>query len=1051
MSLTRKAIEKKRITLIALALVTVAGLSAYNSLPRAEDPGFIIRIGLVTTYFPGASPERVQELVSDPIEAAIQEMPELDFVSSESRTGVSLIFVNIKESYTEMRPIWDSLRRKVDRARSELPDGVIGPFVNDEFGDVFGVVLTITGDGFSDAEMQHVAEDVRDELLNLSEVAKVDLYGGQEEQIFVEYNHARLSELGLSPGLLRQMLQSTNIVVPGGDIVVGQERIVLEPTGSFESLDQLRETLVSVPGRSDVLFLGDIAEVYRGYIDPPTLMMRSSGEPCVGIAISMREGGNIVTLGGQVNELVDRLRLYYPHGIDFDVVAFQPEQVERKVNDFVLSLLQSVGIVLLVMLVFLGIRTGLVVASLIPTAMIAALFTMSSFDIGLDQMSLASLIIALGMLVDNAIVMAESVMVQMSEGKKRVEAAVASANELRIPLLTSSLTTSAAFLPIFLAESATGEYTAPLFKVVTITLLCSWLLAITMTPLFCVLFLKVKQRTKGQPGLNFNTRFYRIYRFVLQLGLRNRTASIVCILLIFGLSLAAMTQLPVIFFPPSDKAILQVEIALPPGTPIERTAEVVEDIEGFIAENLMAERSVRYGWTEDYEFIREETVSGTGLINWATYVGDGGPRFYLSYNQQIARSEFAFMLLNTVSQDDFETVIPALEGYILANHPDATASVGPLALGPPVDSPVAIRISGSDVDGVFDIADRTAEALRSVSGTRNVENDWGPRTKRFVVRVDQDRARRTGVTNYDIAISLQTALSGIESTQYREGSDIIPVTLRSSAADRDDLSRLETLSIFAQATGQSVPLAQVADLDVAWSPYKIIRRDRRITVTVSSELQEGVTAAQVNAAMRPWLEEEAEGWDLGYSWAFGGEAETSGKANESINAKLPIAGLIILMLLVVQFNSVRKTAIILLTIPLGVIGVVIGLHAADSYFGFMTLLGIISLSGIVINNAIVLIDRIDIERTENQLEPRQAILEAAQRRMRPILLTTCTTIGGLLPLWFGGGPMWEPLAISIIFGLTFATVLTLGIVPILYSIFYRVSFKGWRYGMGLES
>jgi len=1041
-SITRQAIDKSRVTIAALLIVVAGGISAFATLPQDEDPGFTIRIALVQTYFPGASPERVEDLVTDPIEAAIQEIPELDFVASESRTGVSLVFVNVSERYTDMRPIWDALRRKVERVSADLPDGVIGPFVNDEFGDVFGVVLTITGDGYDDRQMQVVAEDARDELLRLSEVAKVDLYGVQEERIFVEYNNARLAELGLSPNTLSQILQGTNIVVPGGDIIVGLERIVLEPTGSFESVEQLRRTLVTIPGRTDVLFLEDVATVERGYIDPPELIMTSSGAPCVGVAISMREGGNNVVLGQQVAAEVNRLQAYYPHGIDFDVIAFQPDAVEKKVDEFVISLVQSVAIVLAVMLLFLGIRTGLVVSSLIPTAMIAALLVMGFLGIGLDQMSLASLIIALGMLVDNAIVMAESIMVSMREGKSRVEAAVGSAKELQVPLLTSSLTTSAAFLPIFLAESATGEYTAPLFKVVTITLLCSWLLAITMTPLLCVLFLKVKERSAKD---SFNTRFYKGYRGFLTFCLRHRMLVGVVITAVFALSLAGLGRLPQIFFPPSDKAIFQAEIELSPGTTIAETEAVVREIERYVAENLMAERTVRTGYDAQGDLLREVTVEGDGVVNWGTYIGDGGPRFYLSYNQEMARPEFAFMLFNTTSVGAFETAIPELQRYVAETFPDVSANIRPLALGPPVSSPVAIRISGPDVDEVFELADRVAQQIRAIEGTRDVQHDWGPRTKRIIVEVDDDRARGSGITNYDVAISLQTALSGIESTQYREGSDIIPVTLRSVAADRADIGKLETLSVFSQATGGSVPLVQVADLELAWSPNKIIRRDRRVTVTVTANVGPGFTAAAVNAELRPWLADQSADWGLGYTYEVGGEAETAAKANQSIAEKLPIAALIIVLLLVTQFNSFRRAAIILMTIPLGLIGVVIGLTVARSYFGFMTLLGIISLSGIVINNAIVLIDRIKIEIEENGLDPRRAVIEAAQRRLRPILLTTCTTIGGLLPLWLGGGPMWEPMAISIIFGLLFATVLTLGVVPILYSLFFRLKYKGFAY------
>ncbi|HSC27814.1 MAG TPA: efflux RND transporter permease subunit [Vicinamibacterales bacterium] len=1020
--MTRLAIEKNRITAVALAIVIVGGVWAYTGMSRAEDPGFIIRTAQVLTLFPGASPERVEDLVTDTLEEAIQEIPELDFIASVSKTGVSIVMVNIREEFREMRPIWDDLRRKVDRVRPELPENVVGPTVNDEFGDVFGIVITLTGAGFSYAELKSVADDVRDALLRVGDVAKVDIYGAQEERVFVDYDNARLAEFGLSPLQLQQILQSANIIIPGGNVSTGVERIVLEPSGNFESIDDLRRTVVTLPGRQQVVYLEDLAQIYRGYIDPPSSRMRASGVPALGLAISMRDGGNIITLGEGVSRELERLQAAYPIGIEFDVVAFQPEIVDRKVDEFVGSLLQAVVIVLVVLLLFLGLRTGLVVAALVPMAMLMALLVMSFLGIGLDQMSLASLIIALGMLVDNAIVMAESIMVQMSEGRTRVDAAIDSASELRIPLLISSLTTAAAFLPIFLARSSTGEYTAPLFKVVTITLLSSWVLALTMTPLLCVLFLRVKavERAAG-----YETRFYRVYRGVLLAGLRHRAAALAMVAAVFALALQGLAFVPNVFFPPSDKAIFTAEFELPSGTSIERTEQVVREIDAFIARDL-----------------RADTGRRDGVTNWATFIGRGGPRFYLAYNPEPGSPDYAFSILNATSRTVITgELIPRIEAFCLERFPDVEVTLNPLQLGPPVVAPVQVRLSGRDPEALFDIVERVKTRLRAIEGTKGIQDDWGPRSKKLLVRIDQPRARRAGVTNQDIAISLQTALSGFETTQFREEDELIPVSLRSSLASQTDVSTLMSLNVYAQATGQSVPLLQVADVDVVWEAGRIRRRNRLKTVTVSSELQPGATASPIVAELRPWLEEERRGWALGYLYEFGGEEETSVEANQSIGEQVPIGGFIILLLLIVQFNSIRRTLIILLTIPLGLIGVVIGLIVAQSYFGFMTLLGIIALAGIVINNAIVLIDRIGIEIETNGLEPARAVLEASQRRLRPILLTTATTVAGLLPLWFGGGPMWEPMAIAIIFGLIFATVLTLGVVPILYSLFFRVDFR----------
>lgn len=1025
MNLTAFAIDKDRITLVGLFLILVAGIQAFLTLPQNEDPGFIIRTAQVVTYFPGASPARVEQLVTDKLEEVIQEIPELDFVNSESRTGVSIVLVNVKERFRDMRPIWDNLRRKVDKIEGDLPEGVIGPDVNDEFGDVFGIAITITGEGFTYAQLKDVADDVRDEYLRLSDVAKVDIYGAQEERVFVEYDNSRLAELGISPSQLSQILESRNIIIPGGAINVGRERIALEPSGNFDSVADLRQTIIELPGQTQVVYLQDIATVTRGYIDPPSSKVSSSGIPALGLGISMREGGNIVALGEQVMAKLRDLEASYPIGIEFDVVSFQPAQVEKKIKDFAGNLLQAIAVVAAVMLLMLGLRTGVIIATLIPVAMITTLFVMSLLGVGLDQMSLAALIISLGMLVDNGIVMAESIMVQMEAGKSPVPAAVDSAAELKIPLLTSSLTTAAAFLPIYLAESTVGEYTAPIFIVVTITLLCSWFVTMTVIPLLCVRFMKVKDKA-AEAG--FDTRFYRSYRATLLAALRYPLVTILLVIALFSAAIHGLSYVPNIFFPPSDRNFFKAEFEFPIGTSIETTEEMVEDLERFLTDH-----------------VRSAATPEQGVVNWVSYVGNGGPRFVLQHSPEPSSPHYVLMVINTVKLEDIDGVIARLEGYVLDNYPDVQSIIRKFENGPPVEDPVQVRLSGKDTQTLFSMVDQVKAALSDTPGAKNITDDWGARTKKLVVRIDQARALTAGVTSQDIAVSLQTGLSGLELTEYREGEDIIPVTLRSVASQRQDINKLESLAVYAQATGRSLPLKQVADVEVLWEPAKILRRDRLKTVTVSSQLQPGVTATEVLDRLTPWLDTEQSKWAVGYRYEYGGEFESSVKANKSIADKLPIAGLIILILLVAQFNSMRRPLIILVTIPLGLIGVTIGLLVMRSYFGFMTLLGLISLAGIVINNAIVLIDRIKIEIEEFGRTPQQAVIEAAQRRLRPIFLSTVTTVLGLVPLYLGGGPMWEPMAIAIMFGLIFATPLTLGLVPVLYSLFFKVRYKGYAY------
>lgn len=1016
MDITKLALNNNRTTLVLMAAILMFGSMAYNTMPKDYDPGFIIRTAQVITYFPGASPTRVEELVTDKIEKEVQQIPELDFVSSESRTGVSIVSVNIKESYKEMRPIWDNLRRKIDAIKDDLPEGVEEPIVNDEFGDVFGIVIGMTAEGFSYREMKDIADEVKDELLHLSEAAKVEVYGAQEERIFVEFDNARLAELGISPSQISDQLSSRNIIIPGGSINLNQERIALEPTGNFESLDDISTTLIQIPGSDTVQFLRELATIKRSYVDPSSTIVSYNGERALSIAISMRKGGNNIVLGEQVTATLERLTNVYPIGVDFQLASFMPIEVQEKVDDFASNLVQAVVIVTLVMLLTLGFRTGLIVAALIPSSMVAGFLMMSFFNISIDQISLAALIIALGMLVDNGIVMSESIMVQMENGKKPIDAALDSANELKLPLLVSSLTTAAAFLPIFLAESATGEYTASLFKVVTITLLCSWAISMTVIPMLCVYFLKVKKAQQEQLG-----GFYDYYKSVLTTLLKNRWPTLAATVGVFYLAIVGLGYIPNLFFPPSDRTYFKVELELPIGTRIEETHRIAEDIEDYIAEELMQSES------------RAE-----GVTNWITYVGSGGPRFLLTHNPKPSSAYFALLVVHVSTLDIIDDVMGDIESHVFNSYPDALVKLRKIENGAAIANPVEIRVRGRDQEALFTIVDSIKQRMRETAGLKSVSDNWGMPIKKLQVKIDQTRARRAGISSKDIAVSLQTELSGLELTQYREGDDVIPIVMRSTAADRQDIGKLEALAVYSQSSGFSVPLRQVADIEVVWEAANILRRDRYKTVTVGAQIDASITANQAFSELTPWLEEQRKSWPFGYDFELGGEAESSGKANDSIAEKLPIAVFIIVLLLVSQFNSMRKSIVVLTTIPLGMIGVTVGLLVGQSFFGFMTLLGIISLAGIVINNAIVLLERIDLEREQNGLDHFDAIVEACQRRARPILLTTVTTVFGLIPLYLGGGEMWEPMALAIIGGLLISTILTLCVIPVIYALLFGV-------------
>ncbi len=860
-----------------------------------------------------------------------------------------------------------------------------------------------------------MADEVKAVFLQIRDTAKVEILGVQEERIFLEYNNARLADLGLSPGLLTQILEGRNIVVSGGSFKLGDERISLEPSGNFESMAEIGATLLRLPDTNQLFQLRDVATLKRGYVDPPEELVSVSGDPAIAIAIAMREGGNNIKLGEAVKTAIAGFYQSYPIGIEFQLVSFSPQEVDEKVRGFVINLLQAVAVVSLVMLATLGLRTGLVVSSLIPVTMLLSIVVMSTLSIGLDQISLAALIIALGMLVDNGIVISESIMVQMEQGKSAVDAAIDSSAELRTPLLTASLTTAAAFLPIYLAESSVGEFTASLFKVVTITLLSSWVVALTIVPLLCVRFIRVKLSAATTPS-----RLQGAYRHLLTglLSHRALTLAVTGVVLVFALR--AFELVPKLFFPPSDRSYFTVEFELPTGTNIDRTQRIVSEVEDYLQGKEI-----------------DPGIAGA-VVNWVSYVGSGGPRFVLSHNPVPSAPGFALMVVNVTSPTVIGSIRRDLEVFVEDRYPDLELKTRLIENGPSVENPVEIRLSSSDSTRLFFAVDALKKKLRELGGLRNISDNWGQRQKKLEVRIDQARAVRAGITNQDIAVSMQAGLSGIQLTEYREGEDVIPVVLRSKTSTLHDVNKVSSLSVYNQSSGQAVPLKQVADVQLVWDIAKVYRRNGIRTVAIGAQLEPGVTAADRMAILQPWLEEQRTAWGSEVAIELGGESESSGDANKAIADKLPVAGFIILLLLVGQFNSMRKSLVILTTIPLGLIGVVVSLLVGQSFFGFMTLLGVVSLAGIVINNAIVLLERIDLERSGG-LTHFDAIVAAAVQRSRPIVLTTATTVLGLLPLYLGGGEMWEPMALAIMGGLLFSTILTLGVVPVLYAVLFGVS------------
>jgi len=1034
MNLAKFSIDKNRITFMILATIILLGINMYFKLSQDSMPPYTVRVANVVSQFPGASPERVELLVTDKIEKVAQELPELDEVTSTSRTGLSVVSVTLKDEVPseEMQSVWDRLRRKLNTIQG-LPEGVRPNLDDDGIGDVYGIVVGLTSDGFSYAEMKEYADDIKDDLIKLPDAAKVELGGVQDERVFVEFDNTRLKEYGLSASRLQQTIASTNILNSGGQVNVGDERIILEPTGNFNSVNDISNMLIAVGDGSQSVKLGDITTITKGYIDPPTQIVSVDGKEAISLHVNLKEDKNVVYLGEAVNEVITKWQGKLPIGLELTRVSSLDDYIDLKVSDFMVNLLQSISIVLIVMLIFLGMRTGLVIASLIPIVTIMTLMIMGILKIGLNQVTLAALIMALGMLVDNAIVVAETIMVKLEQGVEKYKAALEAFSELWMPLLISTLTTSAAFLAFYLSPTTMGDIVGPIFVVISIALLSSWLIALSVIIMFCYMFLKVPPKGQKKPSLvdRIIASAKRYYKDLIMVALRHKYKVIIGIFISFFISLYGFGFIPFIFFPDSDRNMITIDINLPESNKIERTREVVNKIEGFMQDSLRINES-----------------RNLGILNWSSYIGEGPESYDLGYSPDEANSNYAHILVNTTSFNENADMVERLDAYTYQNFPNADIKVGFLGSGGG-GTPIEIKVSGPDPDVLSSIAEVIKLKLTEDPTTKNVKDDWGPKSKKFIIEIDQSRAQNAGITSSDIATSLQTVLDGFQTGEYRENDKSIPILMRSGDSQQQSLASLETLNIYSQNSGKSVPLLQVANIIPQWQYAKIKRLDIDRTINVNSELREGGNAAATMAIMTPWLEDQMTNvWPSDYYYTLGGDAQQTADNMGPIIGYLPISGFIIVLLLIIQFNSFRKMAMVVLTIPLGIIGVVIGLLVFQEAFGFMPFLGVISLAGIVINNAIVLIDRVEVELSVGRTD-QDAVIAACLQRFRPILLSTFTTVLGLIPLYISGGEMWEGMAISIMVGLLFGTIITLLFIPSLYSALYKVSYKGYTFNAQL--
>ncbi|WP_299365682.1 efflux RND transporter permease subunit [Winogradskyella sp.] len=1030
MNLTAFSINRNRITFTVLTTIMIMGMVFYQSLSRDSMPPYTVRVATVVSQFPGSSPERVEQLVTDKVEKVVQELPELKEVSSTSRSGLSVVSVELKDEVKpeDLQSVWDRLRRKLSQIQG-LPSGVQPNLNDDGIGEVFGIAVGLVIDGFSYAEAKDYVDDIKDDLIKLDLAAKVEVGGVQDERVFIEFDNSRLKEYGLSASKLQGIIGSTNILSSGGQVNLGDERIILEPSGNFNSIEDIKQTLIPVGDGTQLVYLGDITNVRQGYIDPPSQLVTVNGQEAISMHVSLKEGANIIQLGSDINGVMSEWEKILPVGLELKRLSSLDTYIDNKISDFIVNLIQSITIVLIVMLIFLGLRTGGIIASLIPMVTIMTLMLMGVIDMGLNQVTLAALIMALGMMVDNAIVVAETIMVKMENGIEAKKAAIDACSELFTPLLISTLTTSAAFLAFYMAESTMGDIVGPIFVVISLALLSSWIIALTVITLLCFLFLKITPKSEKKETIIDKTinKLKLYYKNLILAALSYKRLVLFGIIGAFFLSLFGFGYIPFVFFPDSDRNMITVDINLPQGTRIEATKEVIHDIEDYIVQELLV-----------------NNTRPNGITDWSAYVGEGPSSYDLGYTTDEPDASYAHILVNTSDFIYNNEMVEKLDGYCFNNFPNADIKVGLLGSGGG-GTPIEIKISGDDPDVLAQLSEQTKQKLKTVSGTKNIKDDWGPKTKKFVVNIDQNKAQLAGVTSSDVATSLQTVLDGFQTGEYRENDKSIPILMRSDQSQQQTLASIETLNIYAQNSGKSVPLLQVASIEPQWQYAKIKRLDIDRTINVSSELNASGNASEIMEVITPYMKEVSQNWPEGYTYKFGGDAENTAENMGAVIGYLPLSGFIIILLLIIQFNSVRKTVMVASTIPLGIIGVVIGLLIFQEPFGFMPFLGVISLAGIVINNAIVLIDRIQIEETELKRPIEDAIIAACLQRFRPILLATFTTVLGLIPLYLSGGEMWEGMAVSIMIGLLFGTVITLLFIPSFYSILFKVNYKGYEF------
>ena len=1004
-NLSEWAIRHRSLVTYFMLVIVVAGVASYLRLGRSEDPDFTVKTMVVQVGWPGATVGDTIEQITDRLERKLQETPSLDYLKSFTTPGKATIFVYLKDSTppAQVSDIWYQVRKKVYDIRSTLPQGIVGPGFNDEFGDTYGIVYGFTADGFTHRELRDCVDDVRKKLLELPDISKIDVLGAQDERVYVEFSTEQLAGLGIDRSALIAALDAQNAVTPQGVVQTGDEKILIRVSGAFRSEQDILAVNFVANGR--IIRLGDIARVTRGPADPAQPMFRVNGKEGIGLAIAMRAGGDVLALGHNVAHAMSEIKANLPVGIEPALVADQPVTVEDAVNEFMKALWEAVAIVLGVSLVSLGLRAGAVVALSIPLVLAAVFVTMMMFGIDLQRISLGALIIALGLLVDDAMITVETMVTRLEHGDNKEQAATFAYTSTAFPMLTGTLVTVAGFVPIGFARSAAGEYTFSIFAVVAIALIASWIVAVLFAPLLGVWILK-KPRTAHSVGPG---RIMRAFRGFLVLAMRARWVTIVATLTLFGVGLYGMRFIPQQFFPSSDRLELLVDLQLPENASIYATKDASARVDKLL-------------------------TGDPDVDHWSTDVGQGAVRFYLPLNVQLPNDFFAQAVVVTKGLEQRERVKAKLEHALATEFPSVVGRVYPLELGPPVGWPVQYRVSGREPDQVRTIASRVAELVGSAPGAANVNYNWMDPGRTVKIRVDQDQARLLGVSSQELAQWLNTAMSGVTATQVRSGIYLVDVLVRASAEQRMSLSTIRTLQV-PLANGKTVPLSQIASVEYGQEYPIVWRRDRLPTVTVQADLMPGTQAATVVQALAPQIAALNASLPSGYHVGVGGSVEESDKAQTSVAAVLPLMLVIMLTVLMFQLQKFSSMFLVLSVAPMGVIGVVAALLLANKPLGFVAILGVLALTGMIARNSVILIDQIEKEKARGR-HPWDAVVDATMHRVRPIMLTAAAAILGMVPI--APTVFWGPMAYAIMGGLAIATLLTLVFLPALYVTWFRI-------------